>query len=645
MSTATIESVSQELTDRLDAHSVRITVAQQSADTAQGSATSAITQIYDTGLAAQIYSDAQVQQLREEFNTRLNLIEAGVAEQIDSKVGTGLSGVNPSIAAYKAEMQAKLDDYYARTGVDLESMNDAVDYLTNVKFPGQETLSRDLGLDAEWVKQQLNTLKGGMAVDSILEAIDIAQLRADQINGALKKENFPVDAKPVEIVTVLPTTGNFVGRTVSHNGELKTWNGTKFTNKINTADLVGQIGVGQLAANTVDAAQINANAVTAAKINAGAVTADKIAAGAITTSKMIITAWENLVTNGFFNDPDLDAYDSFGSGGTIQFRTTRKTGQYSLRLDKTSLATSHYVQLKDTHHFPVKDDSDYYWEVAYKEPNGNTSAAGFYYSVAFYNSSGTWMQTDHLVNNVSFGASWSKKSGQFTPPSGAATATARVYNHSSSSSLNLLVDRMIIREANAGELIVDGTLHGNKMVAKSITAGKLSVVSLDAISADLGTIVVGKANIADAAVSTLKIEGNSIFATARYSAADRLINDTYPRSNPRVVLSQTVTGYGKGGMTLSYQSYMDNTHTYDSFGGFIMEVDGVTLVEQNFGIRANQSSDATFIMPISISTTVSAKNSVAVRVLCYASRWDNINVPSNSFYTRGGQLIVSASQR
>ena len=57
-------------------------------------------------------------------------------------------------------------------------------------------------------------------------------------------------------------------------------------------------------------------------------------------------------------------------------------------------------------------------------------------------------------------------------------------------------------------------VDGNLLVTGSIEAGKLNVTDLSAISANLGTIEVDSAHIANAAVETLKIAGNAVTVPA-----------------------------------------------------------------------------------------------------------------------------------
>ncbi len=95
-------AISEEIQARVDAlsaHSVRITVAQTDATTAQDDANEAIGRIYQTGLDAQSYTNYKIQQLRDELlGTITSKIEAAegsleevLQEEIEAKIDEAVS--------------------------------------------------------------------------------------------------------------------------------------------------------------------------------------------------------------------------------------------------------------------------------------------------------------------------------------------------------------------------------------------------------------------------------------------------------------------------------------------------------------------------------------------------------------------------
>ena len=130
-------------------------------------------------------------------------------------------------------------------------------------------------------------------VTSIAASSITGQLIESQIqDAAINTAKFAAGLTPVEILGVLPTTGNFAGRQVflTTNSKLYRYNGSAFTTLVPTVDLDGTITTLQIANNAITAGLIEANAVTATKIADNAISSPKIVAGAITTAKILAGA-------------------------------------------------------------------------------------------------------------------------------------------------------------------------------------------------------------------------------------------------------------------------------------------------------------------------------------------------------------------
>ena len=155
-------------------------------------------------------------------------------------------------------------------------------------------------------------------------------------DGAVTKAKFEVGTTPVEIVSSLPTTGNYAGRMVflTSDGKLYRHTGSPagsagFTVAVAAPDITGtiistQISDGaistpKLAANSVTAAKIGAGEVIAGKLAADSVTANAIVAGAVSAAKMsvsqlsAITANLGTVTAGTINGLAINAGTITGS--------------------------------------------------------------------------------------------------------------------------------------------------------------------------------------------------------------------------------------------------------------------------------------------------------------------------------------------
>jgi hypothetical protein len=115
---------------------------------------------------------------------------------------------------------------------------------------------------------------------------------AADIAGTLAASNFSQNLRPVEVVSALPSTGNFQGRTalLTTDNKIYRWTGSSWTAAVPTADLSGTISAGQIAAGAITAGKIATNAVTAGTIAAGAVGVDQLAANSVTAGKIAAAA-------------------------------------------------------------------------------------------------------------------------------------------------------------------------------------------------------------------------------------------------------------------------------------------------------------------------------------------------------------------
>lgn len=96
----------------------------------------------------------------------------------------------------------------------------------------------------------------------------------------------------IEIVSALPSSGNFEGRVVflDSDGKLYRYHSGAWTKAVATADLSGQIVNGQLATNSVTTDALVAGSVTAAKIGVTTLAAINANLGTITAGNMTLDA-------------------------------------------------------------------------------------------------------------------------------------------------------------------------------------------------------------------------------------------------------------------------------------------------------------------------------------------------------------------
>jgi hypothetical protein len=125
---------------------------------------------------------------------------------------------------------------------------------------------------------------GGVWVQ-VVEPINAA---AEVADASINIAKFAAGIRPVELVDVLPTTGNFEGRIVYVKQDDKLWRytGTQWTAATAAQDITGTLNSTQIGENQILTGHLSANAVTSDKLVAGSVTAGKIAAGAVSTTEL-----------------------------------------------------------------------------------------------------------------------------------------------------------------------------------------------------------------------------------------------------------------------------------------------------------------------------------------------------------------------
>ena len=131
-------------------------------------------------------------------------------------------------------------------------------------------------------------------------------IAAADIDGTLSAENFSQSLRPVEVVSALPSSGNFQGRTVvlTSDNKIYRYTGFSWTAAVPTTDLSGTITAGQIAANAITAGKIAADAVTAGTVASGAIGTDELAANSITAGKIAAAAIgaDQIATNAITAD-------------------------------------------------------------------------------------------------------------------------------------------------------------------------------------------------------------------------------------------------------------------------------------------------------------------------------------------------------
>ena len=269
--------------------------------------------------------------------------------------------------------------------------------------------------------------------------------------------------------------------------------------------VTGAVTADKIAANAVTAGKIAANAVTAGTIAAGAVTAstiaggsisgdkiaantigaNQIAAGAITAKSLVLTDFSNMVDNGW-QGGNLDGWSIQNLQNFYLDSSAGDQAGYVVQSLGRDCCWSKSIAVTpgETYAFDV-------W-VYNTDPNVANLYAAIYSGAGVLNIGGV---TSTTVKN-----GWVRLQGRYTIPSGyVKLAMLLQVDKTAGTGSSCYWSKPIMRRAVSAELIVDG----------AITANKIAVNSLDAITANLGSV-----NISSAVIGTLQVGTSNIQAGA-----------------------------------------------------------------------------------------------------------------------------------
>lgn len=308
----------------------------------------------------------------------------------------------------------------------------------------------------------------GTAFVSTVPAADLTgQVTASQIaDAAITTAKFASGIEPVEILSALPTTGNFQGRVVflTTDNKLYRYNGTAFVSTVPTTDLTGQVTSTQITDNSVTTAKIAANAVTANEIAANSVVAGKIAAAAVSTAELAagaVTAAK--IAAGTITANEIAANTI--TGGKIASDTITAANIAANAITASELAADSVVAGK----------------IAAAAVSTAELAAGAVTAAKI--AAGTITANEIAANTITGGKI---ASDTITAANIAANAIT-----ASELAANSVTAGKIAAGAVAADQIAANAVTAAKILAGSVTAEKLSVSTLSAISANVGTVTAG----------------------------------------------------------------------------------------------------------------------------------------------------------
>lgn len=231
----------------------------------------------------------------------------------------------------------------------------------------------------------------------------------------------------------------------------------------------------------------------------GTLVAGQIAAGSVTIDKLLVRG-SGACLNDDPDTCDISAWSHSGNGTiSIITDTTSPSGNKALRCTSTQgTVLSKAVPIDSAKNYQLRmwtrqetGSSTTYLTVAFLDANGTNISGG----AAGWSSVGTFFYFGLTDSNLP--ASWTEYRTSFGPsetakiPSNAKFVQVGVLSNYSGSGTQLVSSIRLLLKSDA-DLIVPG----------SITAGKLSVTNLSAISSDLGAVTAGSVNINNKAVIT-----------------------------------------------------------------------------------------------------------------------------------------------
>ncbi|NKJ04123.1 phage tail protein [Rhizobium sp. SG741] len=265
-----------------------------------------------------------------------------------------------------------------------------------------------------------------------------------------------------------------------------------------TADKIAANAVtaGKVAANAVTAGTIAAGAVTAITIAGGSITGDKlaantigagqIAANAITAKQLVLTDFSNMADNGW-QTGTLDGWTVQNQQAFYNDTGSGDAAGWVLQSLGRDCARSNFITVTagEVYAFDV-------WVY-----NTDAGTANIY--AAIQTPSGTW--AFNAVASTSTKNGWVRLQGRYTVPSGYTKLSMLLQvEKTAGTGSSCYWSKPVMRRAVSAELIVDG----------AVTANKISVNSLDAITANLGAVNISSAVIGSLQVGTSNIQGGAV---------------------------------------------------------------------------------------------------------------------------------------
>ena len=310
-------------------------------------------------------------------------------------------------------------------------------------------------------------------------------------DASISTASFAANIRPVEILAALPATANFEGRMVFLTVDDKLYR--------HLGTPTGAAGF----TRAVDGADLVANSVTAGVIAAGAIGTTQLAAQAIVASKVVISDFTNLYPDFDFEDPDMLGTSN---GAAISFASTSNL-LYGKRY--ANIAADAAIRRFETLWFPIEPDTEY--KVSAGAFLATATAGSGTATIAIETGS---VDGAGLIASLGLTTIVSRTDVTGTTPVAitlmAASNAKRarfVFTRAAGGTAIARTGAFKFQKKGSGDLFVDGTLTGAKIVAQTITGGLLATSGIITNSAQINNALINNAHITGAIQSDNYVNG------------------------------------------------------------------------------------------------------------------------------------------
>jgi len=354
----------------------------------------------------------------------------------------------------------------------------------------------------------------------------ISTIDSGDLAGTIGEGNFPQGLRPVEIVSVLPTTGNFDGRQcyLTSDKKLYRFDGTAFVSSVSAVDISGSITQSQLGVDSVTSAQIAANAVLTSSIDGNAITNALIATDAVNSDSIAANSVTAVsISAGAVNSDKIEA-------GAVVAGSIAAGAIVSEKIAADAITANKIAANAVTAN-----------AIAANAVTANEIAAGAVTADAI-------LAGSIEAGAIAVGAVTAEKIAADAITANKIAANAVTAGAIAAGSVT--ADALDVNIINSTH-IQSGSIQTDDIAANSITAGLLAATGIITDSAQIEDLVVGtaqiddvaitSAKIANLAVDTLQIAGNAVTIPSNTETASSV---TFGGTSQTLILTHTFIGSG-----------------------------------------------------------------------------------------------------